>query len=243
MVWKGVTLYMLEVKKNPNADMDAKRVQGFLLGVILVLTMLFVALEYDWKSEGGDMDLEALENIVKEIDLEALKEEERIPLIKEQVAELPQSSDKFNVVEDEPQVELEDDEAPQPVEAEEQTEATDEEPEPPTVVDMEDKPLSFRVVEELPEFPGGATEFMKWLTKNLRYPPAAQQRKVQGKVVTQFIINKDGTVSDIEILTPVDPSLDQEALRVLRMMPRWKPGQQDAKPCRTQVCIPIVFKL
>ena len=84
---------------------------------------------------------------------------------------------------------------------------------------------------------------MKWLTKNLRYPPAAQQHKVQGKVVAQFIVNKDGTVSDIEILKPVDPSLDREALRVLRMMPKWKAGMQDAKPCRTQVCIPIVFKL
>ena len=84
---------------------------------------------------------------------------------------------------------------------------------------------------------------MKWLTKNLHYPSSAQQRKVQGKVVAQFIVNTDGSISDIEIMKSVDASLDREAVRVLRLMPNWKPGQQDAKPCRTQVCIPIVFKL
>jgi protein TonB len=98
-------------------------------------------------------------------------------------------------------------------------------------------------VEELPEFPGGASEFMKWLTKNLHYPAQAQQRKLQGKVVAQFIVNKDGSISNIELVKRVDPSLDNEALRVLRLMPRWKAGQQNEKPCRTQVCIPIVFKL
>jgi protein TonB len=116
-------------------------------------------------------------------------------------------------------------------------------PEKPAVVDMESNPLNFRVVEELPEFPGGATELMKWLTENLRYPASAQQRKQQGKVVAQFIVNTDGSLSDFKIVNSVSPDLDREALRVLRMMPPWKAGQQHQKPCRTMVCIPIVFKL
>ena len=233
----------MEIKKSSKADLDGKRVQGFLLGVILVLTLLFVCLEYDWTSDGDEYDLDALENIVKEIDLEALKEEERIPLIKEQVIERPQSADEFNVVEDEPEVELKDEIAPPENDVELKTVDEVENPEQPTAVDMENNPLNFRVVEELPEFPGGATGFMKWLTKNLRYPVTAQQRKVQGKVVAQFIVNIDGSISNIEVVTPVDPSLDREALRVLGMMPRWTAGKQNAKPCRTQVCIPIVFKL
>ena len=220
----------MEIKKSAKADLDGKRSQGFFLGVVLVLALLFVALEYDWSASGDDYDLDALENIVKEIDLEALKEEERIPLIKEQVVERPQSADKLNVVDENPEVEL-------------KTVDEVENPDQPTAVDMDLNPLNFRVVEELPEFPGGATEFMKWLTKNLHYPATAQQRKVQGKVLAQFIVNTDGSISDIELLNHVDPSIDREALRVLRMMPRWKAGQQDAKPCRTQVCIPIVFKL
>ena len=232
----------MEIKKSTKADLDGKRMQGFLLGVILVLTMLFVALEYDWTTSSSDYDFDALENIVKELDLEALKEEERIPLIKEQVVERPQSADKLNVVEDEPEVELKDEIAP-PEDVELKTVDEVENPEQPTVVDMELNPLNFRIVEELPEFPGGATAFMKWLTKNLRYPSIAQQRKVEGKVGAQFIVNTDGSISNIELVTRVDPNLDREALRVLRMMPQWKAGKQNDKPCRTQVCIPIVFKL
>ncbi len=232
----------MEIKKSTKADLDGKRMQGFLLGVILVFTMLFVALEYDWTTSSSDYDFDALENIVKELDLEALKEEERIPLIKEQVVERPQSADKLNVVEDEPEVELKDEIAP-PEDVELKTVDEVENPEQPTVVDMELNPLNFRIVEELPEFPGGATAFMKWLTKNLRYPSIAQQRKVEGKVVAQFIVNTDGSISNIELVTRVDPNLDREALRVLRMMPQWKAGKQNDKPCRTQVCIPIVFKL
>lgn len=233
----------MEVKKSSKADLDGRRTQGFLLGAILVLSLLFVALEYDWTSTDDGLDADALENIVKEIDLEALKEEERIPLLKEAVKEIPQSADKLNVVEDEPQVELKDELPPPENDVELKTVDEVEDPDQPTVLDMENNSLNFRVVEELPEFPGGASEFMKWLTKNLRYPPTAQQRKVQGKVVAQFIVNKDGSISNIEIVQPADPALDREALRVLRMMPKWKAGQQKEKPCRTQVCIPIVFKL
>jgi protein TonB len=109
--------------------------------------------------------------------------------------------------------------------------------------DMQDNPLNFHVVEDLPQFPGGAGEFMKWLTKNLRYPVDAERQKIQGKVVVQFIVSKDGTVGNIEIVKSLDPSCDREALRVLRMMPKWKAGIQDGKPCRTKVCIPIVFRL
>lgn len=232
----------MEIKKSTKADLDGKRTQGFLLGVILVLTMLFVALEYDWTASSSDYDFDALENIVKELDLEALKEEERIPLIKEQVVERPQSADKLNIVEDEPEVELKDEIAP-PEDVELKTVDEVENPDQPTVVDMELNPLNFRIVEELPEFPGGATAFMKWLTNNLRYPTTAQQRKVEGKVVAQFIVNTDGSISNIELVTRVDPNLDREALRVLKMMPQWKAGKQNDKPCRTQVCIPIVFKL
>lgn len=233
----------MEVKKSSKANLENRQTQGFLLGVILVLAMLFVALEYDYTSSGDEYDAETLENIVKEIDLEVLKEEERIPLIKEQVREQPQSAEKLNVVEEDPEVELKDDIAPPENDVELKTVEEAEDPEQPTVVDMEQNPLNFRVVEQLPEFPGGATELMKWLTKNLKYPISAERRGIQGKVLAQFIVNKDGSISDICLLNHVDNSLDREAMRVMRLMPPWKPGQMYDKPCRTQVCIPIVFKL
>ena len=232
----------MEVKKSSRADLDGHRLRDFLLGVVLVLAALYVALEYDFAATGDEIDAETLENIVKELDLAALKEEERIPLIKEPVKERPQSADKLNIV-DEPEVELKDELPPPEQDVEVKTVDEVEDNNQPTVLDMESNPLNFRVVEELPEFPGGAVEFMKWLTKNLKYPKSAQQRKVQGKVVAQFIVNKDGSISDIEILRSSDSTFSTEARRVLGMMPPWKPGQQNQQPCRTQVCIPIVFKL
>ena len=84
---------------------------------------------------------------------------------------------------------------------------------------------------------------MKWLTKNLKYPDIAREQRLQGKVIVQFIVNKDGTIADAKVVKSVTPSLDREAMRVIRMMPTWKPGIQDDKPCRTMIAVPIVFKL
>ena len=104
-------------------------------------------------------------------------------------------------------------------------------------------PLNFHIVEDLPKYPGGAVEFMKWLPRNLQYPALARSRKIQGKVVAVFYVEKDGTVSGISITQSLSPECDREALRVLRKMPKWEPGIQNDQPCRTKVCIPIVFKL
>jgi protein TonB len=82
---------------------------------------------------------------------------------------------------------------------------------------------------------------MKWLTKNLKYPASAQQQNIKGKVVAQFIVNTDGSVSDLEVVQHLNAACDNEVLRVLRMMPNWQAGIMNAKPCRTKVCIPIVF--
>ena len=113
----------------------------------------------------------------------------------------------------------------------------------PVATDMNDNPLNFRIVEKLPEFPGGMVEFRKWITSNLRYPQAARDQKIQGKVVVGFIIGKDGTVSELKVVHKADPLLDAEALRVLKRMPKWKPGEDKGKPCLTYFCIPVNFVL
>jgi protein TonB len=84
---------------------------------------------------------------------------------------------------------------------------------------------------------------MKWLTRNLRYPPMAQRQRIEGKVVVSFIVNKDGSIANVKLEKSADPDLDREALRVIRMMPKWKPGIENNKPCRTMFAIPVVFKL
>ena len=107
----------------------------------------------------------------------------------------------------------------------------------------DDKPIHFRVVEQIPQFEGGMEAFTKWLTQNLCYPAEAQRGGIQGKVVVSFIINRDGSISSPKIEQSVHPLLDREAMRVVKIMPRWKPGKENDKPCRTLFAIPIVFQL
>lgn len=216
------------------------RTTNFLLALIFVLACLFVALEWNSNDSGWhffdiDDDLEA------EMELSPLhRDENEVPMMKPTEETPPEvKSEEVNPVEEDVEIPPEEVE-PTPVEY---TAQQPEEEKLPEAVDMYDEPVDFRVVEDLPQFPGGAVEFMKWLTKYLRYPPSAQQRKLQGKVVAQFIVEKDGSITDLQLIQKLDPSCDREALRVLRMMPKWKAGLMDAKPCRTQVCIPIVFKL
>ena len=234
----------MEIKKSPQADLDRRRTQNFMLGIVVVLAALFVALEFDYSVTNDTMDPEALEDMIKELDLDKLKEEEkRIPLITKPVALIPKTIEKLNVVdEEEPSDELNDDDL-MPDKPDTELKTTDEDEVRPDINKEELDAMDQKVVEQLPEFPGGAIALMKWLTKNLRYPQSARQRKIQGRVVTQFIVNADGSLSDLKVVESAEPSLDREALRVLRSMPSWKAGQIDQKPCRTMVCIPIVFKL
>ena len=169
------------------------------------------------------------------------RDEDEVPMmIPPEPQEKTPLSQELNLVEEDVEI------APEvldPIAPSEESKTEAKEEDQPEAVDMYDAPVDFRVVEDLPQFPGGAVEFMKWLTKNLKYPSSAQQKKIQGRVVAQFIVNKDGTISDLVLVEKVSPELDREALRVLRMMPNWTPGVMDAKPCRTKVCIPVVFKL
>ena len=107
-----------------------------------------------------------------------------------------------------------------------------------------DDPLSFRIVQQIPEFPGGMAAFTQWLTHNLKYPPVAQQQRIEGKVIVSFIINKDGSASELKIEQSANnPYLDQEVLRVMARMPKWKPGIENDKPCRTMMAVPIIFAI
>lgn len=230
----------MEVKKSREADLEQRRVQGFLLGLIVVLALFFVALEWN-SGDSGWTFFEEDEDLEAEMELSPLKrDQDEVPMMlpQEQKVEKPQS-DQLHLVENDVELPPE----PQPMEQEVPEPEKVAEEDKPQVVDMYDEPVDFRVVEDLPQFPGGAAEFMKWLTKNLKYPASAQQRKVKGKVVAQFIVNKDGTVTDLEVVQPLDAACDREVLRVLGMMPKWEAGIMNAKPCRTRVCIPVVFNM
>ena len=101
----------------------------------------------------------------------------------------------------------------------------------------------FQVVEEMPEFPGGMQECMKFLGKNIKYPPQAIKNEIQGRVIVTFVIMKDGSITNAEVVRGVDPLLDKEALRVVNLMPKWKPGKQRGKAVNVKYTIPVTFRL
>ena len=108
--------------------------------------------------------------------------------------------------------------------------------------EVKDEPI-FQVVEEMPEFPGGMAEAMEFLAKNINYPVAAQQAKIEGRVIVQFVVERDGSVSDVKVMRGVSPELDAEAIRVVSMMPKWIPGKQRGKAVAVKYTMPIMFRL
>jgi protein TonB len=101
----------------------------------------------------------------------------------------------------------------------------------------------FITVEQSPEFPGGQTALMKYLNDNIRYPPIAAENGIKGKVTLKFVVNREGNISQVQILKGVDPSLDREAVRVVQSMPKWIPGKQNGKTVNVWFTLPVVFQL
>ena len=114
------------------------------------------------------------------------------------------------------------------------------EPEPPK---HEEENKVFDIVEQQPLFPGGPAALMKYLSENTKYPVVAQENGVQGRVTVQFVVEKDGSISDVHVLRGVDPSLDKEAIRVVKSMPRWTPGKQNGITVRVNYRVPVLFRL
>lgn len=114
------------------------------------------------------------------------------------------------------------------------------EPEPPK---HEEENKVFDIVEQQPLFPGGPAALLKYLSENTKYPVVAQENGVQGRVTVQFVVEKDGSISDVHVLRGVDPSLDKEAVRVVKSMPRWTPGKQNGITVRVNYRVPVLFRL
>jgi TonB family protein len=110
-------------------------------------------------------------------------------------------------------------------------------------VDTPEPDEAFDVVEQMPEFPGGIGELMKYLSMNVRYPVEASKNGAQGRVLVQFIVEKDGSISEVEVVKKVNEHLDAEAVRVVNAMPKWKPGMQKGAPVRVKFTLPITFRL
>ena len=105
------------------------------------------------------------------------------------------------------------------------------------------KEKAYDVAEQMPEFPGGMKEMLKFLQDNLKYPESAKKNNLEGRVIVQFVVEKDGTPTEFNVVRSVDPDLDAEALRVLKTMPKWKPGMEKGEAVRVKFTVPVSFKL
>ena len=116
-------------------------------------------------------------------------------------------------------------------------------PPPPPAPNPEVATKVFEGVEEMPSFPGGSAALMSYLSSNTKYPVVAQENGVQGRVIVSFVVERDGSISDVKVARSVDPSLDREAQRVVKSMPKWKPGKQNGSAVRVKYTVPVVFRL
>lgn len=112
-------------------------------------------------------------------------------------------------------------------------------PEPP----KEEETKVFDVVEVMPSFPGGQGALFEWLSKNIKYPVVAEENGVQGRVIVTFVVERNGSITDVQVVKSVDPSLDKEAVRVVKAMPHWIPGKQNGSAVRVKFTVPVTFRL
>lgn len=226
----------MEIKKSPKADLENKKSTWLLVGYVVVLAVMFVA--FEWTKRDVKIDTsQALTDVVFE--------EEIIPVTEtpQQQAppppEAPKVADMLEIVDDKAEVEetviANTEELGQKVEVKYvPVKVEEEEPEEQTI---------FEVVENMPEFNGGQAALMQYLAKNIKYPTIAQENGTSGRVIVQFVVNKDGSIVDAKVVRSVDPYLDKEALRVINSMPKWKPGMQRGKPVRVKYTVPVMFRL
>ncbi|MDD7597689.1 MAG: TonB family protein [Prevotella sp.] len=235
-------------QKSDIPTVEEHRATAFLLGLVLVLSVLYVAFQYNSAPQDMDLSDQSLDDLVQDIELHPAMDDKE--MVNTMAVQPPQKtfSERIKAV-DQPlkqQIEKLSASTTSPLlVGDGEAEALNAKLSaalPPIPVASE-QPLNFRIVQQMPEFPGGGSAFIQWLTRQLRYPPLAQSQRIQGRVVVSFIVNKDGSIADVKLEKSVNALLDREALRVIRMMPRWKPGVHNNQPCRTMVAVPVVFKI
>ncbi|NDV47213.1 energy transducer TonB [Paludibacter sp. 221] len=218
-------------KKSPKANLESKKALFLMLGLVATLTVLYVALE--WSSERTVyVSIEGPEVPVDVIDVPQTAEVKPPPPPPPPKPE-PPVTDYKEVSND---TETKDNNFTSELNPDEKIII------PPYVEPIiEDDPDdTFVAVEEMPSTSFNLNEF---LSKNLRYPVPAIEGEIEGKVICQFIVNKDGSITDIQIVRGVDPLLDKEAVRVIKAMPKWNPGKQRDKAVKVKCTLPIIFRL
>ena len=205
------------------------------IGMIISLLIAWLAFEHkSYDKRQIDESLLNREVVLDEEMVEITKQEEPKP----QPVEQPQQTTQLEIVEDD--VETED----LNINAEvEQNEVIEEYVAPEVVEEEVVEQEIFQIVEEMPAFPGGEGKLMEYVAKNIKYPQIARETGIQGRVFVGFVVEPDGSISNVKLLRGIGGGCDEEAMRVIKSLPKWKPGKQRGKPVRVSYQIPVFFKL
>ena len=228
----------MEIKKSEKANLENKKLLFTEIGLIVSLLIVFIAFEWTSKETNTSILEDNTEILVEE---EIISTNMETPPPPPAAPKIPVLSDQIDIVDDE--IELEDDmfmnledNASLGVEIMDYVEVQEEV--------VEEEAIPFQLVEEKPSFQGGdANQFSKWVNSRLVYPEIAKENGVQGRVTLQFTVEKDGSVTKVKVLRGVDPSLDKEAVRVVSMSPKWKPGKQRDRAVPVTYTFPVIFQL
>ena len=225
----------MEEKKSPKANLENKKLMFIQIGMIISLLIAWMAFEHK-SYDKREIDPSLLNRTV-EVDeemVEITKQEEQKP----QPVEMPKQTTQLEIVQDD--VEVEDIDINADVD---QSEVIEDyvpvEVEEEEVVEQE----IFKIVEEMPSYPGGEQKLMEYVAKNIKYPQIARETGIQGRVYVNFVVEPDGSVSNVSVLRGIGGGCDEEAMRVVKNMPKWKPGKQRGKAVRVQYMLPVNFKL
>ena len=225
----------MEEKKSPKANLENKKLMFMQIGLVISLLIAWLAFEHkSYDKREIDPSLLNREVVVDEEMVEITKQEEQKP----QPVEMPKQTTQLEIVQDD--VEVEDIEINADVDQNEVIEEY-----VPVEVEEEDvqEQEIFQIVEEMPAYPGGDQKLMEYVAKNIKYPQIARETGIQGRVFVGFVVEPDGSVSNVKVLRGIGGGCDEEAMRVVKNMPKWKPGKQRGKAVRVSYMLPVNFKL
>ena len=227
----------MEIKKSPKADLESKKLTFTLIGLVVSLFIIWRVFEYKSYDKQSFDDLQRTVEVIEEEMVEITKQEQPKP---QPPAPKPQVT-QIEIVDNEEEIEeeIEIDAEVSQDEVLEEYDFTPPEIEEEEIVEAE----IFKVVEEMPEFPGGAAKMMEFIQKNIKYPMMARESDIQGRVFVNFVVEPDGTITNVTVMRGIGGGCDEEALRVVQSMPNWKPGKQLGSAVRCSFTVPIIFKL
>jgi len=227
----------MELKKSPKADLENKRSTFVQVGLVISLGLCLLAFNWTNRVEkAASLGTIAQQEVEDEIIPITRQEEVKPP----PPPPPPKVVEVLNIVDDKTDID-------------EELDIDDSEADDKTVIEVApiiqqeeeqaEESQVFFIVEDMPEFPGGELALRKFIANAIKYPVIAQENGIQGKVYVNFVVDKDGSITNAKIARGVDPSLDKEALRVVNSLPKWKPGMQRGKPVKVSYTVPISFVL